>query len=141
MSASKELTIVQAQADLLMARSAIEQAESAGARLAKYLRGQAGYHLQQAAEKMIKIQIYSAGVPVNNSKIYKHNLGDLISYAQSIGVKLDCPAYVDVHAELISSWEAEGRYDTHMVVKTTTLKKCYDVMEEWYQSLKKSGVR
>ena len=48
-------------ADLYMADAAIRKAESLSSKAGKFYRGQAGYHLQQAAEKLIKIQIYDSG--------------------------------------------------------------------------------
>ena len=60
-----ELTMAQILADLYTADAAMNRASTESKRLAKYLKGLAGYHLQQAAEKMIKIQIYKAGVAID----------------------------------------------------------------------------
>ena len=49
----------QIEADLYMAGSALEKASNMTSKAGKFYRGQAGYHLQQAAEKMIKIQIHA----------------------------------------------------------------------------------
>ena len=54
------LSFGQIEADLFMAGAAIDKAESLTSKAGKYYRGQAGYHLQQAAEKLIKIQIYDS---------------------------------------------------------------------------------
>ena len=48
------------KADIIMARQGIELYKS---NEIKEVKNQAAYHLQQAAEKMIKIQIYRSGVP------------------------------------------------------------------------------
>lgn len=56
------LSVAQVDADLFMASSAIQKAETISSKAGKHLRGLAGYHLQQAAEKLIKIQIYASGV-------------------------------------------------------------------------------
>ena len=48
------LSVSQVDADLFMADSAIRKAETISSKAGKHLRGLAGYHLQQAAEKMKK---------------------------------------------------------------------------------------
>ena len=63
-----ELSLIQAKADLVAAKSCLSEAEKSTVRLAKYLRGQCGYHLQQACEKMIKLQIYKALTMVDYGK-------------------------------------------------------------------------
>ena len=54
---SNALNMAQIKADLFMAKAAINEASGLSPKAAKYIKGQAAYHLQQAAEKMIKIQI------------------------------------------------------------------------------------
>ena len=78
-----------------MACSAIQKAETISSKAGKHLRGLAGYHLQQAAEKMIKIQIYASGIQIDHSKIYRHSLDDLMSYANSQGISLLVPSWVN----------------------------------------------
>ena len=60
------LSVAQIDADLFMADSAIRKSETISSKAGKHLRGLAGYHLQQAAEKLIKIQIYASGVPIDH---------------------------------------------------------------------------
>ena len=125
----------QIEADLFMAKTAIQKAESLSSKAGKYYRGLAGYHLQQAAEKLIKIQIYDSGVKVNNAKMYKHSLDALITYAESIGVVLNVPKWIDKKKYTITTWEAEGRYDLHFVVRLDTLNRCYTEIEQWSEAL------
>ena len=125
----------QIEADLFMADAAIRKAESISGSAGKFYKGQAGYHLQQAAEKLIKIQIYAAGIPVNNTKMYRHSLDDLITYASSLGIALILPKWVNNKKYLITGWEAQGRYDLHFMVRIDTLKKCYTELYQWYQDL------
>lgn len=40
------------------------------------------YHLQQAVEKLIKIQIYRSGIEYDNRNMYVHNLVKFITYAK-----------------------------------------------------------
>ena len=134
-----ELTMVQILADLVTADAAMDRASKESKRLAKYLKGLAGYHLQQAAEKMIKLQIYKAGVAIDFAKMYRHNIRDLITYAGQLGISLNLPAYVKKHDVMISGWEAEGRYEVHAVVRADTLKKAYEEMTRWYEDLKSLG--
>ena len=125
------LSVAQIDADLFMASSAIDKAETISSRAGKHLRGLAGYHLQQAAEKMIKIQIYASGVKIDNAKMYRHSLDDLITYAGSLGIALTVPTWVNAKKYVITGWEAEGRYNLHFVVRMDTLKRCYSELVQW----------
>ena len=136
MSASKrglELSIVQVKGDLVLAGAAIKAAEKAEKHLSKAMKGQAAYHLQQAAEKLIKIQLYASGKKLDNAKLYKHSLKDLLKYAQSIS------AYINKNNEIITRWEAQGRYDLHLSVRMDTLKKCYQEISDWYDAMRRNG--
>lgn len=103
-----ELNIFQIKADLVLAEKAIEESKTQKPRYAKYLRGQAAYHLQQTAEKLIKIQLYHSGKKLDHSKIYKHGIGQLLTYADDLGIDLYAPALIRKNDELLTSWEAEG---------------------------------
>ena len=92
-----ELTMTQILADLYTADGAMNRASAEGGRIAKYLKGLAGYHLQQAAEKLIKIQIYKAGIAIDFSKMYRHNIRDLMQYANQLGITLVVPPYIKNH--------------------------------------------
>ena len=129
------LSVAQVDADLFMAASAIQKAETISSKAGKHLRGLAGYHLQQAAEKMIKIQIYDSGVQIDHSKLFRHSLDDLIGYASSLGIPLIIPSWVDEKKYVITSWEAEGRYNLHFVVRMDTLKRCYSELTQWRNQL------
>ena len=130
------LTYGQIEADLFVAKATIEKAKELSSKAGKYYRGQAGYHLQQAAEKLIKIQIYNSGVPINHAKLYRHSLDDLITYAMSIGVTISIPKWVNEKKYTITGWEAEGRYDLHFVVRMDTLERAYAEIKDWYESLR-----
>ena len=119
-----------------MADAAIKKAETLSSKAGKYYRGQAGYHLQQAAEKLIKFQIYESGVKVDNAKRYRHSLDDLILYAGSLKAKIMVPKWVDSKKYTITTWEAEGRYDLHFVVRMDTLKRCYREIYKWIDDMK-----
>ena len=59
MSGNKNpLSLGQIAADLYIAEATIKKAETMSSKAGKFYRGQAGYHLQQAAEKIVKYQIY-----------------------------------------------------------------------------------
>lgn len=137
-SKAPELNKLQIKADIVLAENALKEAKSSTPKLAKYLKGQVGYHLQQATEKLIKIQIYKSGKNIDYSKLYKHDIQYIINYAKSKGISLMIPDYVTKNSMVISSWEAEGRYDVHIVVKYPQLEKAYSVISEWYQQLEKS---
>jgi hypothetical protein len=134
-----ELTMSQILAELYTAKAAIDRALTEENRVGKYLKGLAGYHLQQATEKMIKIQIYKAGVPIDFSKMFRHNICDLVQYAEQLGISLLIPPYVKKHDIMISGWEAEGRYEVHVVVRTDTLKKAYTELTQGSDNLREKG--
>ena len=71
------------------------KSESATPKFAKFYKGLAGYHLQQAAEKLIKYQIYASGVQLDYSKMYKHSLNELLTYAQTLGITIDIPEWIE----------------------------------------------
>lgn len=135
------LSMTQVKADLLMASYGISQAMVSSAKMAKTMKGMAAYHLQQACEKMIKIQLYASGKKLNHARIYRHSLKDLCIYAESISVRLVIPAYIDRNKEIITSWEAEGRYDLHLVVRIDTLKRCLSEAEQWMDMLSRQGYK
>ena len=135
------LNMAQIQADLFMAHAAINEAKKMSQKAAKYLKGQAGYHLQQAAEKMVKIQMYRLANHIDNARMYKHSIDDLLFYASSLNLELVIPSYVYKQKTVISSWEAEGRYDIHFVVKMPQLEKTLRELTDWHQALKKDGYK
>lgn len=47
-------------------------------------KGVAAYHIQQACEKMIKLQIYSHVKKVDNREMFTHNLVRLVNYAKNV---------------------------------------------------------
>jgi len=136
-----ELNMQQVKADLYLAETAIKEAESTDndQGYIKYLKGLAGYHLQQAAEKLIKIQIYRSSVPINHAQVFRHSIQDLITYARTLNIEFYVPQYVDINAPRISSWEAEGRYDVHVVIRIDVLKKAFEVISDWKQELENLG--
>ena len=58
---------------------------------------------------------------VDYGRIYKHDLADLEPYGRSEGVTLAISKDISDRLALISTWEAEGRYGTHIVVRTGLL--------------------
>ncbi len=129
------LTFGQIEADLFVAKATIDRIKQLSSKAGKYYRGQAAYHLQQAAEKLIKIQIYNSGKAINNHKMYRHSLDDLITYAASLGISLNVPKWIDEKKYVITSWEAEGRYDVHFVVRIDTLERAHTEINNWYATL------
>lgn len=136
----RELILImpQIRADLIAANSLINKANEQKGTLAKHLKGLAGFHLQQAAEKLIKIQIYNKIEKPNHARIYKHNLLDLYEYANDNIGNIIMPNYILQHIDQITSWEAKGRYDVHSVVRKDTLEKCYHEIESWMEEVDKA---
>lgn len=126
------------KADIIMARQGIELYKN---NEIKEVKNQAAYHLQQAAEKMIKIQIYKSGVPYENKSLYVHNLKVLIHYAERLDFGVYIPDYFKKNALIISDWEASSRYDIHFSIKITSLEKCYNEIVKWHDKLNDAGIK
>lgn len=133
------LSMGQIQADIVVVKKLLSEIDSGNRN--KHLKSNAAYHIQQAVEKMIKIQVYHSGKPYNNHSMYSHNLIQLTQYAKSLGIQLFIPEYILSNLVLLTSWEARGRYDIHLVVRIDRLKHCYDVVEKWYKELYEKGFR
>ena len=121
------------QGDILTAKQAIDYYEK---RKNKNIKNVAAYHLQQAAEKLIKIQIYRNIAAPDYSKLYVHNLEKLIEYAESLGIEIIVPDYVRKNSLLITGWEAGSRYDICFSIRIDAIKKAYDVIAGWYRQIK-----
>ena len=133
-----DLSMSLIKADILMAKQGINLFEQNGI---KEVKNMTAYHLQQAAEKLIKIQIYRSGVEYDNRKLYVHNLVTLIKYAQSLNIDVVIPQEVDENALFISDWEAGSRYDVRFSIRIDKLRKMYDVISTWHQEVYSKGIR
>ena len=125
----------QIDADLFVADAAMQKAATISSKASKHLRGLAAYHMQQAAEKLIKYQIYNAPVTINHSRMYRHSLDDLLVYAASLGISIYIPKWIETKRFIITVWEAEGRYNLHFVVRMDTLERCYAELIAWRDSI------
>lgn len=126
------------KADIIMAKQGIDLYNN---KKIKEIKNQTAYHLQQAIEKLIKIQVYSSGVEYNNRSMFVHNIDSLTSYVDSLGISADIPNDIRENALIISDWEASSRYDLHFSVRIDTLEKFYDITLNWYKRLYKNGIR
>ena len=133
-----DLNMALIKADILMAKQGIALFEQNGIREVKNM---TAYHLQQAAEKLIKIQIYRSGVEYNNRQIYVHNLVTLINYARSLQFDFILPKKIDVNALMLTDWEAGSRYDLHFSIRIDTLKNFCEAIDEWYAEVYAKGIR
>ena len=133
-----ELSMKLIKADLLMAQQGIELYKN---HEIKEIKNQAAYHLQQAAEKLIKIQIYNSGVSYNNKSLYVHNLKSLIAYIDSLQIDNVIPEIIRKNALIITDWEASGRYDIHFSIRINSLEKYHREISDWYEILYKKGIR
>jgi len=120
------------KADIIAAKQAIEYFEEKHVRDMKNI---AAYHLQQAAEKLIKIQIYNQCSQVDNAQMYTHQIEKLILYADSLGINPIIPDYIRQNSLIITAWEAGSRYDIGFSIRIDTLKKCYAVISDWIKKI------
>ncbi len=58
----------------------------------------------KACEKLIKIQIYANLQQVDNAKVHKHDLLDLVSYALSENVSIVVPGYINKKLQIMRGW-------------------------------------
>lgn len=132
------LTMALIKADIIAAKQAIAYYKN---HKLKDIKNIAAYHLQQATEKLIKIQIYSKSTNYNNASLYTHNIEKLIAYGKSLNIDLFVPDYIDTNSLVITNWEAGSRYDIGFQVKIASLDKTIDVIEQWYDLLYQAGIR
>ena len=74
-------------------------------------------------------------------KLYKHAINELLNYAKSLGLTIIVPEYIEDKKLVLSSWEAEGRYDVHMTVKITQLEKAFEEIKAWCDELQQQGYK
>ncbi len=121
------------RADIIAAKQAIEYFDK---KRIKDIKNVAAYHLQQAAEKLIKYQIYqSIGTNVSIKQMHTHDLSKLIEYADAEGIYLVVPEYITAHINSITDWEAGSRYNISFSVRIDSLKKCYEVIDKWLKEV------
>lgn len=130
-----ELSMGIIQADIIMARQALNIYKDKPK--LKDVKNMCAYHLQQAVEKMIKIQIYNSGIDYDNKSMYSHNIRALLVYAESKKMNIMIPKYIEENASVITKWEAGSRYDLHFSIRIDTLEKYLLEIETWYQQIQK----
>ena len=116
------------KADIIAAKQAIDYYDQ---HQIKDMKNIAAYHLQQAAEKILKYQIYQAASTVDHHRMYTHDISRLIDYARNQKLDLIIPEYIWDHANSITDWEAGSRYDIGFTIRIDVLKKCYEAIAEW----------
>jgi len=121
------------RADIIAARQAIAYYDE---KQIKDIKNIAAYHLQQAAEKLIKIQLYRGISQISNKEIYTHDLRRLVGYANAQGLTLVVPEYIQRHLLMITDWEAGSRYNIGFSVRIDILKKTLDVITEWERQIR-----
>ena len=127
------LTLAMALADIKAAQSALRIYEVEGLR---EIKGLCAYHIQQAFEKMLKIQLYQSKKELDNTRIYRHSIQQLIDYGRELKIEMVTGKYLEDNAEIITDWEASGRYDIRFSTKVTTLRKAIKEAETLYSQLK-----
>lgn len=128
---NNSISIGQIQADLFVVRELLSMIDSIPSSKSKYYKGLAAYHLQQSVEKLIKYQIYESESDIDNYRIYKHSIDELILYGESLDIDLFVPVWIRNKSLIITDWEAKGRYDMHFVVRKDTLVRCYNEVNLW----------
>lgn len=133
-----KLTMGLIKADIIAAKQAISYFEENKIRDIKNI---AAYHIQQAMEKLIKIQVYRKATEYYNHKLFNHNIEKLILYAETLEIGLFVPKYVRDNSLVITDWESGSRYDVGFSIRIDTLKKAVSEAEAWYEKLYEEGIR
>jgi len=87
----------------------------------------AGYHLQQAVEKLLKYQIELQG----DRFPFTHDISQLLD-----DVVTDVPDWIVANRETLTKYEAHTRYSSVKVASVTNLREWYIFLGEYIQSLK-----
>ena len=73
----------------------------------------AAYHLQQSVEKLLKAALECIGVTVPNT----HRINRLVKMIGDHGANLMVTDWIDDHAEMLSEWEVQTRYNMDFLVE------------------------
>ncbi len=91
------------------------------------------YHLQQCIEKTIKGALECVGVTVPNT----HRIPKLLHMVAHNGANLVVTEWLDDHAEMLSDWEAQTRYNMDFIVEKRKLDRAVLETETF---LKQNGI-
>ena len=133
-----KLTMGLIKSDIIAAKQAIAYFEENKIRDIKNI---AAYHIQQAMEKLIKIQVYRKAADYDNHKMFNHNVEKLILYAETLEIDLFVPKYVRDNSLVITDWESGSRYDVGFSIRIDTLKKAVNEADARYEMLYEEGIR
>lgn len=126
------------EADIITAKQAIACYEKSKP---KDMKNIAAYHLQQATEKLIKIQIRSELDNLNNVTLYTHNIEKLLAYSERMNMSINVPAYIKENSLILTAWESSSRYEVGFRIRIDTLKRALSEIESWYKILYSNGLR
>lgn len=94
----------------------------------------AAYHLQQCVEKVTKGALECAGVTVPGT----HRLSKLFRMVHNNGANLILTDWLEDHAEMLSEWEAESRYNMDFLVEKRKLDVAVEQVDVF---LRENGIR
>ena len=126
------------KADIVAAQQAVNYYENSNL---KDIKNVAAYHLQQATEKLIKIQIYSKAENLNYANLYTHNIEKLLAYSEKLDISIYVPKYIEDNSLVLTEWEAGSRYNVGFQIRISTLKKTLNEIEKWYEEIYNTGLR
>lgn len=116
---------------LSLAKADIKTAEMCVDHKDKLVKLHAAYCTQQAIEKTLK---YLLSLHANDGTYpWGHDIRKLVLQCEQMNIQM--PAYIVEKADVFSSWEADTRYETSLIVRKDTIKKAMDIVKEWHKSL------
>ncbi|MDF2614510.1 MAG: hypothetical protein K0S71_2296 [Clostridia bacterium] len=84
------------------------------------------YHVQQAAEKMLKFQIEMQGEQYPHT----HKIGVLVD--KCLSLQVDIPELLQDYDVVITEWATGTRYDSAFVTSRRQLVKVIDCLDNWF---------
>ncbi len=79
----------------------------------------AAYHLQQCVEKVLKGYLECVGVTVPRT----HKIGTLLKMSVNNGSAFTSTEWLDVHSEMLETWESETRYNAEFLVEYKKIRE------------------
>lgn len=89
----------------------------------------AAYHIQQAVEKVLKGALECVGVTVPNT----HKINRLVDMITNNGANITVTEWIDDHAEMLSEWEVEARYNMDFIVEKRKLDRAMKEVEIFFK--------
>lgn len=93
------------------------------------------YHIEQAVEKLILVQITNSNIPKNTVSTINIDIFTLLNISKYYKVKLNIPELIINNRQELADWQLRPRYDYSMKFSTSKLEIYLETLEKWYSEL------